>query len=113
MRIGGNHGALLMAHRSERGIRLALQRIEEVRVPVAHHPEDGIDVLGESQGDMCGDGGHGKAFRDRDGGGLIRMCLASRVVAESFVPLFRAPAACCRTLILYRARLCRNVASTP
>lgn len=64
VRVGGNHGALLMAHGSEPRRSGAFQSIEEVGVAVAHHAEDGIDVLGEGTGDVGGHRVHGRAFRD-------------------------------------------------
>ncbi|BDZ53841.1 hypothetical protein GCM10025870_09140 [Agromyces marinus] len=76
MRIRGDDAAGLMPDGRESGVRVAFERIEEPGVAVAHDAEDMIDVGGEGAGDVRGDGGHDEAFRDDDGRGGFRMCLA-------------------------------------
>ena len=76
VRVRGDDGAGLVAHRGVRDGPVALQGVEEVGVAVAHDAEDLVDVVGESGGDVSGDRGHDSAFRDANGGAMIRMCLA-------------------------------------
>jgi len=63
--VGGDDSAGLVPHRGEGKVGLAVQHVEEVRVPVSHHPEDVVEVAGEGVRDVGGDGGHGE-------GGLSR-----------------------------------------
>src|SRR5690554_2060859 len=82
MRVCGDHGPLFVADRGEHRIGLRLESVEEVGVAVAHHAEDVIDVLGEGECDVGGDGGHGEAFPERNGWGPY-VSRRSRVIART------------------------------
>ena len=63
VRVGGDDAPGLVPHRGVGDVGRALERVEEVRVAVPHHPEDVVDVAGEGQGDVRGDGGRGAPWR--------------------------------------------------
>ena len=99
--VGGDHTAGLVTHRGERDGGLALERVEEVGVAVAHHAEHVVDVRGDGAGDVCGDRGHDGAFRDGDGM-RCRVCLAHPGVGAAACPFFEhRQAAPGRTLRVY------------
>ena len=79
----------LVADRGELHVARALEGVEDVRVAVAHDPEDVVDVAGQGVGDVGGDAGHTSFLCWRHDG--IEVVCVSRAGRGS-VLLFRAPA---------------------
>lgn len=62
MGVGGDDCFLFVLDGGEYGICLFFECVEEVGVVVVYYVEYGIDVLGEGEGYVCGDGGYVKVF---------------------------------------------------
>ena len=67
VRVGGDDGSGLVPDGGVGRGSVAHERVEEPGVAVAHHPEDVVDVAGEGDGDVRGDGGHAVLPGDRNG----------------------------------------------
>ncbi len=93
VRVGRDHATRLVPHGGESDVGGALERIEEVRVAVAHHAEHVVDVAGEGGGDVRGDCGHVEL--QRQGRTVSSVCVSRAAIGcRGCVPLFRAPARC-------------------